>query len=99
MRAFPSRYVAPSALKQILGNIDPGAVPLAITSHAFSVKTCSVQSKCFSTAIALQLNSASAHLYISRQIASRKSSSGKPAVKVLTRRKSPGSPEISINES
>jgi hypothetical protein len=46
------------------------------------------------TATALQLGAVFAHLNISRQIASRKSSSGKPAVKVLMRRNSPGSPEI-----
>jgi len=52
------------------------------------------QLKCLVTATALQLSPVFAHLNISRQIASRKSSSGKPAVKVLMRRNSPGSPEI-----
>jgi hypothetical protein len=45
--------------------------------------------KCLVAATALQLSTVSAHLNISRQIASRKSSSGKPAVKVLMRRNSP----------
>jgi len=57
-------------------------------------RTHAVQLKCLASATVLQLNSAFRHLYISRQIASRKSSSGKPAVKVLMRRNSPGSPEI-----
>ncbi len=38
MRKFPSRYVAPSALKIICAAIVPGALPLAITFHAFRVK-------------------------------------------------------------
>ncbi len=35
---IPFRHVAPSALKLICMVNDPGAMPLAITFHAFSVK-------------------------------------------------------------
>jgi hypothetical protein len=45
MRFNPLSHFAPSALKLICVVDDPGALPLAITFHAFSVKNHPLQNR------------------------------------------------------